>query len=175
MEFQAAPMTMEIARNIADCWKYAPPFDFYDINADPDDYAEFINPDLWPVFFQEVREGGRLIGFFTGELESSNSSVEIGLGLSPELTGHGLGEALVKFILEWLRTEHSLTDVTLNVAAFNERAIKVYERCGFELYREYDQDTNGDTFHFVEMRRCRQGSDSIDSDLGRQQDSGGTL
>lgn len=128
---------------------------FYDMTADPEDYTEFVDPDSWPVFFQEVRDGDHLIGFFTGEPQDGSGSVEIGLGLAPELTGHGLGEAFVGFALEWFRVEHAVTDVTLNVAVFNERAIKVYERCGFSRCREYDQDTNGDTFRFVEMRRRR--------------------
>ena len=43
-------------------------------------------------------------------------------------------------------------EVVLGVAAFNERAIRVYERCGFVRTGEYDQETNGGVHRFVRMR-----------------------
>lgn len=40
-----SPMTLEVARVIADTWKYSAPYDFYDATADAEDYAEFIASD----------------------------------------------------------------------------------------------------------------------------------
>lgn len=41
--------------------------------------------------------------------------------------------------------------ITLSVATFNQRAIKVYRRIGFEEVDTYMQDTNGDSFEFLKM------------------------
>ena len=64
-------------------------------------------------------------------LDEQKDTVEIGLGLRPDLTGQGLG---LQFFLEgvaFARDRFPGRRVTLNVAAFNERAITVYERAGF--------------------------------------------
>ena len=86
------PMTKESAAVIAHEWKYDPPFDFYDMTADPDDFEEFMTPELWPEIFYEVWENGELVGFFSGEWEENQSTVEIGLDLRPDYAGHGLGQ-----------------------------------------------------------------------------------
>jgi ribosomal-protein-alanine N-acetyltransferase len=41
----------------------------------------------------------------------------------------------------------------LKVAAFNQRAIRVYERVGFTPVREFVQQTNGGDWAFLEMTR----------------------
>ena len=53
------PMDAATAREIADDWKYPPPYDFYDMTADPGDYREFVTPELWPEFFLQVRDAPR--------------------------------------------------------------------------------------------------------------------
>ncbi len=44
-------MLPDVAREIADEWKYSPPYDFYNVDAAPDDYREFVDPTLWSEFF----------------------------------------------------------------------------------------------------------------------------
>ncbi|MGF2715207.1 GNAT family N-acetyltransferase, partial [Bacillus cereus] len=41
--------------------------------------------------------------------------------------------------------------ITLSVAAFNERAIKVYKKAGFEAVGTFIQKTNGSCFEFLKM------------------------
>jgi ribosomal-protein-alanine N-acetyltransferase len=53
------------------------------------------------------------------------------LGLRPDLTGHGLGEAFVRAAVDFTLTQNGGLPVRLVVATFNHRAIKVYQRAGF--------------------------------------------
>ena len=70
-------MDASTAREIADGWKYPLLYDFYDMTADPEDYQEFVTPALWPDFFLQVRRGGRLFGFLSGDLSEEGRTVEI--------------------------------------------------------------------------------------------------
>ena len=146
-------MDASTAREIADGWKYPPPYDFYDMTADPEDYQEFVTPALWPDFFLQVRRGGRLFGFLSGDLSEEGRAVEIGLGMRPDLTGRGLGLMFMRRNLDWIREAHPSAEIRLSVASFNERGIKVYRRSGFRVVRNFVQATNGGEYDFVEMRR----------------------
>lgn len=101
-------------------WCYEPPYDFYDGDVDP-----VLNPER----FFEVRESGALVGNYY--FEQKGDVVEYGLGLRPELTGQGLGLEFFRAGLDFARARFSPATITLAVAAFNERAIRVYERAGF--------------------------------------------
>ena len=102
-------------------WRYEPPYDFYDGDQEP-----VLNPER---FFDAFGEDGTLVGFYY--LEEKGDAVEIGLGLRPDLTGRGLGREFFDAGIDFLRSRHPGRPVVLNVAAFNERAIRVYERAGF--------------------------------------------
>jgi aminoglycoside 6'-N-acetyltransferase/ribosomal-protein-alanine N-acetyltransferase len=102
-------------------WRYQPPYDFYD-----DDGVSPLNPER----FYSVFEGdGTLAGFYY--FEERGDALYYGLGLRPDLTGRGLGTAFVNAGLEFARAKFGSRRVVLDVAEFNQRAIKVYERAGF--------------------------------------------
>jgi ribosomal-protein-alanine N-acetyltransferase len=81
------------------------------------------------------------------------ASLEIGLGLHPGWTGHGLGASFLDAGLEYARRRYGPEEFVLSVASFNRRAITVYERAGFETVRSFNQRANGRDWEFVEMRR----------------------
>lgn len=148
------PMTRDAARTIADTWKYPEPYHFYDATADDEDYEAFITPAQWPDRFWQVHHADDLVGFFTAEITDADSC-EIGLGLRPDLTGGGRGLDFLRAGLETLGDRPMSQRVTLRVAAFNKRAISVYEAAGFTIVRTYLQPTNGGTFDFVDMELHR--------------------
>jgi RimJ/RimL family protein N-acetyltransferase len=102
-------------------WRYEPPYDFYDGDIDP-----ILNPER---FFAVYDDSGTLVGNYY--FEQKGDVVEYGLGLRPELTGMGLGLEFFRAGLDVARARFSPTTITLAVAAFNARAITVYERAGF--------------------------------------------
>ncbi|WP_236629975.1 hypothetical protein [Exiguobacterium sp. KRL4] len=42
--------------------------------------------------------------------------------------------------------------IELAVATFNERAIRLYAKSGFESIERFQQETNGGSYEFVKMR-----------------------
>lgn len=145
------PMTLEVARVIADTWKYPAPYDFYDATADAEDYAELISPDEWPDHFWRVQHVDELVAYFSADRHQDSGACEISLGLRPDLAGGGRGSVFLAAGLDQIRRWELPAHVVLSVAAFNTRAITVYEGAGFEITRRYPQSTNGGIYDFVSM------------------------
>ena len=78
---------------------------------------------------------------------------EIGLGLRPDLTGRGLGESFLRACLHFASAVLGAQSYTLAVAAFNRRAITVYERAGFQEVERFQHFTNGARHPFIRMTR----------------------
>jgi [ribosomal protein S18]-alanine N-acetyltransferase len=145
------PMSEEHAREIA-AWHYGAPYDFYDTVNDPDDLAELLDPQQREgAYFSAFDERGALVGFF--QFEKKGQSVEVGLGLRPDLTGRGLGLGFLLAGLEFARRRFSPASFRLSVATFNERAILVYERAGFRRVKVFMHHTNGGEHPFLLMTR----------------------
>ena len=137
MDWNFTPMTTKAAQAIA-LWQYEPPYDFYN-------WEEEDGPDgpLVPGAFVCLDTQGQPMGFFTFEEEGRIPTLEespytpgfldIGLGLRPDLCGKGLGAGFVLAGLAFGRREYGAERFRLSVAAFNRRAIKIYEKCGFAV------------------------------------------
>jgi len=143
-------MTQEEAEEIAYNWHYEGKYSFYDIEADEEDLAEFLHEESRGNHIFSVKENGTLIGFFSF-CKTDNRTVDIGLGMRPNITGDGLGLQFVKTGLDFSKERYSCKYITLSVATFNERAIKVYKRAGFEAVGTFIQKTNGSCFEFLKM------------------------
>jgi len=133
-------------------WHYDPPYDFYDATSDPDDLDELLDPRRRKdAYFSVFEEGEVLVGFF--QFERDNKTVDVGLGMRPDLTGQGLGVGYLLAGLEFARRRFSPERFTLSVATFNERAILVYERAGFRRDTVHKHKTNGGEYLFLSMAR----------------------
>jgi [ribosomal protein S18]-alanine N-acetyltransferase len=144
-------MTDEEATQISG-WRYESPYDFYDATSDADDLQELLDPKRRKdAYFSVFDEAGVLVGFF--QFERAGKTVDVGLGMRPELTGQGLGVEYLLAGLEFARERFSPDRFTLSVATFNERAIRVYERAGFRRTTVYRHNTNGGEYLFLSMAR----------------------
>jgi [ribosomal protein S18]-alanine N-acetyltransferase len=131
-------------------WHYQSPYTFYDVEQDPEDLAELLNPQSWQEIYHSVLdEQNKLIGFFT--FNKDGDTIEIGLGLRPDFTGKGIGLEFVQAGLEFAKHTYSPTAFRLKVATFNQRAIRVYEKVGFHPVRVFMHTTNGGEFEFLVM------------------------
>ncbi len=158
MELVFKEMSEEEAREVAN-WKYEPPYDFYDVTKDPEDLDELLDPEKRKDYFSAA-SNDELVGYFCFGAEArvpggdySGEAVDVGLGLRPDLTGEGLGPEFLEAGLEFAKVRFSPAGFRLSVAEFNERAIKVYERAGFEKAESFIQRTNGGEYAFFLMTR----------------------
>jgi RimJ/RimL family protein N-acetyltransferase len=117
-------------------WHYKPPYDFYDLASDPEDEAAMHDPSRAANYRAVLADGDERLDAFW-YFDWHNDAVEVGIGLRPDLTGHRQGEAFLTAQLAYaIRTWQPAT-FRLFVAAWNERAIRLYERLGFrEVSRE---------------------------------------
>ena len=150
VEYNFNKLSQEQAENIASNWYYEGEYAFYDFAADEEDLAELLNPQERGDKYYIVKKANEEIGFFY--FENEGDSVEIGLGMKPELTGKGMGLDFVKAGLSYAILNYNPKEITLSVATFNERGIRVYKRAGFESVKTFMQDTNGSRFEFLKMR-----------------------
>lgn len=151
MRYRFEPMSDRQAHIIAS-WHYEPPYDFYDWEADEEDLAELLDPARRADhYFAALDDHEALLGFFS--CFSEGDTVEVGLGLRPDLTGRGRGFEFLLAGLEFARERYAPASFRLAVAAFNERAIRVYERAGFRRVRLYQHRTNGGVHAFLRMER----------------------
>jgi ribosomal protein S18 acetylase RimI-like enzyme len=111
----------EATQQLLATWRYLPPYDFYDGDAEP-----VLNPER---FFEARDERGNLIGFYY--FEPKPPDLDYGLGLRPDLTGRGLDFFLAGLV--FARERYRPRRVLLHVPEFNIRARRVYERGGFRV------------------------------------------
>ena len=152
LEFTIRPMTATDAHAIA-AWRYPDEYSFYDADADPDDLAELLDPAEWGrrYFAADEMSQHKLAGLLVVKL--TGTVAEIGLGLRPDLTGHGLGESFVRTCLRFASAALGAQSYTLAVAAFNRRAVAVYERAGFQEEERFEHFTNGGLHAFIRMAK----------------------
>lgn len=154
MEFTFRKLTQEHAMEIADHWKYPGEYAFYDMTADLEDYEEFTNETLRNENdHYEVFLGSELVGFFCIVPEGEN--IEVGLGMRPDLCGKGRGRAFLAQILAFVDLNYRYEYCILWVAAFNQRAIKVYHSCGFTDCETELRQTNGGEYNFLKLKKKR--------------------
>jgi [ribosomal protein S18]-alanine N-acetyltransferase len=143
-------MTQQEAEEIAYNWHYDGEYSFYDMEADKEDLAEFLNPELRGDSVFTVYLGEEIAGYYSVN-QTAAATYEIGLGMRPDLTGSGMGLDFLKAGMDFLKTRFKPEKITLSVATFNQRVIKVYRKMGFIDLDTFMQNTNGGTYEFLRM------------------------
>jgi len=150
VNYAIRPLTAADADAIAG-WRYPGEYRFYDFDQDPDDLAELLDPAEWGTRYFAADVHGELAGYLI--FKQHDDEVEIGLGLRPDLTGRGHGAGFLEAGLCFAADRYGTRRAALTVAAFNRRAIRVYERAGFRAARRYEHATNGGVHPFIRMER----------------------
>lgn len=125
-------------------WRYPEPYATY--NGDPASVPGLLDPRY--NYHAVTNPDGELVGYFCFGVDATvpagrklgvydEDALDVGLGMRPDLTGRGLGLGFMQAGLRFARQAFSPPAFRLTVAAFNRRAVKVYEAAGFELIRSF--------------------------------------
>jgi [ribosomal protein S18]-alanine N-acetyltransferase len=142
------PMSQAEAEAIA-TWRYCGEYAFYNADWIPEGLAELLDPAQRRDEYFAARAGDELEGFVQ-LAPAPGPATEIGLGLRPDLTGRGLGGEFTQAAIGLAR-EQGAARITLAVAAFNLRAIRVYERAGFVETGRHARRLGDRDWEFVDM------------------------
>lgn len=161
MAYLFRPLLAADARHI-ETWRYPPPYNTYTMEGSAGELLDTRSP-----FFAGFDERGELAGYvcfgtaaevgWSGEPRlwtEGRELLSIGLGLRPDLTGQGRGPAFFASALELGRKQFAPHVFRLFVLPWNERAIRVYERAGFERTGARTINAGSEQERaFIEMRR----------------------
>jgi RimJ/RimL family protein N-acetyltransferase len=116
-------------------------------------HARLLAPDS-VAYGIHVRETGRLIGLTTfSSLDPDNGSVLFHITIGePDEWGRGYGTEATELMLALAFERFGLHRVGLSVFAFNERAIRAYQRAGFRIEGRTRQSILRDGQHWDEIQ-----------------------
>ncbi|WP_225744548.1 GNAT family N-acetyltransferase [Marinilactibacillus sp. Marseille-P9653] len=92
-------------------------------------------------------------GGVKAEAYSNKQLTDLGIGMNPKFTGRVLEEAFIQEAIEFGREQLQIRGYRLSVAEFNLRAIKVYERVGFEKKQVFENREAKNKTNFVLMEK----------------------
>ncbi|MGP8297974.1 GNAT family N-acetyltransferase [Streptomyces inhibens] len=82
----------------------------------------------------EDRESGDYLGELAlSQIDPDNAHGSFRISLTQDATGRGIGSEAIRLLLDHAFDRVGLHRVQLEVFAFNERARRAYEKCGFEV------------------------------------------
>lgn len=120
-------------------WTYDPPYDVYNLSHPPDEaaVAYWLDPSNGVhAIFDAV---GCMVGYCTFGVDGqvpggdySADALDIGLALRPDQTGRGLGAVFTECVIDFAQRTYAPPLLRVTIATFNERAQRVWLRCGFE-------------------------------------------
>lgn len=153
MYMRIIPMSNDHARKILE-WHYPGFLSFYDLRHYPEDVEEILDQSLYGnTLFSVIDRRGELIGELI--LTPVGEDIEIGLGLRPDLVGKGRGKELLNKGMEFARAQSQFRRFVIRVWKLNNRAIRLYQKAGFQIESEYLNDIEGIPFRFLVMSRER--------------------
>jgi ribosomal-protein-alanine N-acetyltransferase len=145
-------------------WHYDPPYDVYDPGAG--DVEETVRVFLDPqyAYYALLTATGELAAYCCfgadarvpgGDYDAD--ALDVGLGVRPDLTGQGQGSAFVGAVLDHARRTFLPSAFRVTIAAFNKRALRVWEKAGFRRVQRFDSSNGGRSFLVLVREEARSG------------------
>ncbi len=131
--------------------KFTFPLDYNQLNS----YLRTADQNGIAIFKVINNENGNSEVVGHAELDLLGTEIKISrLLISKENRGKGYGENMMKALIEYIKRNLAFEDICLTVFTFNEPAIKLYEKLGFETI-ELDKSFmtfEGDTWDRQKMK-----------------------
>ncbi len=136
MHLNFLPLNKSAACKIVQ-WRYESPYDIYNLE-DSDETINYLLDTQYNLHAMRD-ENGELLGFCSfgvdGQVPGGDyaaDALDIGMGICPDLTGKGRGGDFVAALLDFAQLRFDPFAFRVTIAAFNQRAQRVWEKNGFE-------------------------------------------
>lgn len=136
-------------------WRYSPPYDLYNLTmtgAAAADLVRFL-ADPANQYYALLDAAGDLVAYccFGADAQVpggdyTHSALDIGLGVRPDLTGHGLGGRFVAAVLAFAAQTFPPAPFRVTIAVFNQRAQRVWAAAGFRPVQTFTRPSDNMPF-----------------------------
>ena len=152
MDSSFRPITMADAQILIG-WQYAEPYRLYNFASDgPAEALQFF-ADPANAYHAAIDAGGELVAYrcfgADAQVRGGNypdDALDTGGGMRPDLTGQGLGLPMLQAGLALGRQLYAPRAFRVTVAAFNQRALAVVGRAGFQPAQRFTRAVDGREF-----------------------------
>lgn len=134
MRFHFEPMNENYTKQLTQ-WHYEPPYQMYNSTSDPTVIEYFVDSQN---AYYSILDNGELVAYCCFGKEAQvpggdyqREALDIGLGVRPDLTGQGKGQMYITDVLEFARLTFNPRFSRITVAAFNQRALRAWQKAGF--------------------------------------------
>lgn len=149
-------LTEKHAKEVCD-WAYENEYSVYNFS----DWETVLN-NGWDLAIKDKRErefmsittNNQLIAY--GRISTKEDKAFIGIGLKPRLCGKGHGKRIITLLVKEALKRYPQHIIALEVRYFNIRALKCYEKVGFEVQDQYTKRTfsgEEDEFYYMEYNK----------------------
>lgn len=153
--FEFQPIDESSVRAILN-WRYEPPYDFYNYLEGDANLHYLLDPQN--NFYKIVDKNDELVGYCSfgqdGQVTGGdyyNEALDVGMGIRPNLTGRGKGVEYANAVLEFGEGLLKPKAFRVTIAAFNKRALRVWQNLEFEQQQLFERSSDG--MHFVVLVR----------------------
>jgi ribosomal-protein-alanine N-acetyltransferase len=143
MAFVFEPMDENTARAVLG-WRYEPPYDLYNTPLQHIGTGVKVLLDPINAYYKLAGSSGTVVAYCCygpdGQVPGGDyalDALDTGLGLRPDLTGQGQGGTYVAAVLDFAREQFAPSTFRVTVAEFNKRALRVWQRAGFQRYQAF--------------------------------------
>lgn len=139
-------------------WQYEAPYDVY--NCPPEEIGDSVQYNIDPAnnVYAMLDQNEALIGYCSYGRDAqvpggdySEEALDIGLMIKPELTGQGMGSAFVEEVIRNGIEKYTPEKLRVTIAAFNKRAMRVWEKNGFQQTQTFNR-TGGEMGFVIMMK-----------------------
>jgi GNAT superfamily N-acetyltransferase len=135
-------------------WRYEPPYHIYHIDVLPGELATVVAFLTDPANQYYAIEGPLGLEAFCcfgldAQVPGGNyaaSALDLGLGVRPDLTGQGRGLIYATAVIGQAQRLFAPAALRVTIAAFNQRAQRVWERAGFRVQQTFADTRDGRPF-----------------------------